>query len=107
MCLRNVTTQITASHRLRPLNQDINAVTVLSTFLHIFLQVLVLFLPHHYTVSEPESTKQSVVYTGCKCSVLGVKRPGHEADHSSPSSSEVKNAWAVPPLPQYVFMACA
>jgi hypothetical protein len=24
---------------------------------------------------------------------LGVKRPGHEADHSPPSSAEVKNAW--------------
>jgi hypothetical protein len=25
---------------------------------------------------------------------LGVKRPGREADHSSPSSAEVKNAWS-------------
>jgi hypothetical protein len=25
---------------------------------------------------------------------LGVKRPGHEADHSPPSSAEVKNAWS-------------
>jgi hypothetical protein len=28
---------------------------------------------------------------------LGIKRParpGHEADHSSPSSAEVKNAWS-------------
>jgi hypothetical protein len=24
---------------------------------------------------------------------LGVKRPGHEADHSRPSSAKVKNAW--------------
>jgi hypothetical protein len=24
---------------------------------------------------------------------LGVKRPGREADHSPPSSAEVKNAW--------------
>jgi hypothetical protein len=29
----------------------------------------------------------------------GVKWPGHEADHSSPSSAEVKNGGAVPPLP--------
>jgi hypothetical protein len=32
---------------------------------------------------------------------LGVKRPGREADHSLPSSAEVKNAWSytsVPPL---------
>jgi hypothetical protein len=25
---------------------------------------------------------------------LGVKRPGREADHSPPSSSEVKNVWS-------------
>jgi hypothetical protein len=29
----------------------------------------------------------------------GVKRPGSEADHSSPSSAEVKNGSAIPPLP--------
>jgi hypothetical protein len=29
----------------------------------------------------------------------GVKRPGREADHSSPSSAEVKNGGAIPPLP--------
>jgi hypothetical protein len=29
----------------------------------------------------------------------GVKQPGHEADHSSPSSAEVKNDGAIPPLP--------
>jgi hypothetical protein len=36
---------------------------------------------------------------------LGVKRPGREADHSSPSSAEVKNAWSYTFTPQYVFMA--
>jgi hypothetical protein len=30
---------------------------------------------------------------------LGVKRLGHEADHSSPSSSEVKNAWSYTSAP--------
>jgi hypothetical protein len=29
----------------------------------------------------------------------GVKRPGREADHSPPSSAEVKNGTAIPPLP--------
>jgi hypothetical protein len=37
---------------------------------------------------------------------LGVKRPGREADHSRPSSAEVKNAWSYTSTPQYVFMAC-
>jgi hypothetical protein len=36
---------------------------------------------------------------------LGVKRPVREADHSPPSSAEVKNAWSYTSTPQYVFMA--
>jgi hypothetical protein len=37
---------------------------------------------------------------------LRVKRPGREADHSPPSSAEVKHAWSYTSVPQYVFMAC-
>jgi hypothetical protein len=29
----------------------------------------------------------------------GVKLPGHEAHHSSPSSAEVKNAWSYTSIP--------
>jgi hypothetical protein len=36
---------------------------------------------------------------------LGVKRPGCEADHSPPSSAELKNAWSYTSTPQYTFMA--
>jgi len=36
---------------------------------------------------------------------LGVKQPGREADHSSPSSVEVKNAWSYTTTPQYAFIA--
>jgi hypothetical protein len=36
---------------------------------------------------------------------LGVKWLGHEADHSSPFSAKVKNAWSYVSIPQYVFMA--
>jgi hypothetical protein len=36
---------------------------------------------------------------------LRVKRPGREADHSPPSSAEVKNAWSYTSTPQYAFMA--
>jgi hypothetical protein len=35
---------------------------------------------------------------------LSVKRPGREADHSSPSNAEVKNAWSYTSTPTYVFM---
>jgi hypothetical protein len=34
----------------------------------------------------------------------GLKRPGREADHSLPSSDEVKNIGAIRILPSYVFM---
>jgi len=34
----------------------------------------------------------------------GVKRPGREADHSPPSSAEVKNAWSYTSTPPHVFM---
>jgi hypothetical protein len=37
-------------------------------------------------------------------SSLGVKRVGREADHSPPSSSELKNAWSYIYTPQYAFM---
>jgi hypothetical protein len=33
------------------------------------------------------------------------KAAGREADHSPPSSAEVKNAWSYPSTPQYVFTA--
>jgi hypothetical protein len=36
---------------------------------------------------------------------LGVKRPRHEADHSPPSTAEVKDVWSYTSTPQYVFMA--
>jgi hypothetical protein len=36
---------------------------------------------------------------------LGVKRPGRKADHSLPSSDEVKNARSYTSTPQYAFMA--
>jgi hypothetical protein len=36
---------------------------------------------------------------------LGVKRQGHESDHSPPSSAEVKNVCNYTSTPQYVFIA--
>jgi hypothetical protein len=37
--------------------------------------------------------------------LLGTKWPRREADHSPPSSAEVKNAWSYTSTPQYAFMA--
>jgi hypothetical protein len=36
----------------------------------------------------------------------GIKWPSSEANHSLPSSAEVKNAWSYTSTPTYVFMAC-
>jgi hypothetical protein len=36
---------------------------------------------------------------------LGVKRQGREADHSPPSSIEVKKMWIYTSTPPYAFMA--
>jgi len=36
---------------------------------------------------------------------LWVKRTDHEADHSPPSSAEVKNAWSYTSTSQYAFMS--
>jgi hypothetical protein len=35
----------------------------------------------------------------------GVKQPGREADHSTPTSANVKNTWIYTSTPPYVFMA--
>jgi hypothetical protein len=37
---------------------------------------------------------------------LGVKWPGHEADHLPPSSAKSRMHGAIPPLPQYFMMWC-
>jgi hypothetical protein len=36
---------------------------------------------------------------------LGVKLPGREADHSSPTTAEVKKMWVYTSTPTYAFMA--
>jgi hypothetical protein len=35
----------------------------------------------------------------------GVKRPGREADHSPPTSAEVKKTWVYTSTPSFAFMA--
>jgi hypothetical protein len=41
----------------------------------------------------------SFLSSGYQGHSLGVKRPGREADHSPPSSAEVKNAWSCTSIP--------
>jgi hypothetical protein len=60
----------------------------------------------HTTVSRPGlgPTKPPIQ---CVPGVLsrGVTRPGRDADHSPPSSVQVKNGWSYTSTPQYAFMA--
>jgi hypothetical protein len=35
----------------------------------------------------------------------GIKQPGHEADHSPPTSAKVKSTWIYTSTPPYLFMA--
>jgi hypothetical protein len=44
---------------------------------------------------------------GTRSFSLGIKRPGREADHSSPSSAEVKNVWSYTSTPNTPSWLCA
>jgi hypothetical protein len=62
------------------------------------------FSLHHY-VQNGSGAHPASYPMGIRAVSLGVKRPGYEADHSPPSSAEVKNAWSYTSTPQYAFMA--
>jgi hypothetical protein len=55
----------------------------------------------HHRVQNGSGTNPPSYPVGTRDSFPGVKRPGREADHSPPSSAEVKNAWryaSTPPI---------
>jgi hypothetical protein len=55
-----------------------------------------LFMTASKPVLEPIQTLIQCVSAALP---LGVKRPGHEAYHSPPTSAEVNNEWSYTPLP--------
>jgi hypothetical protein len=59
----------------------------------------------HHRVQNGSGDHPASYPVGTRGSFPGGKRPGREADHSPPSSAEVKNAWSYTSTPQYVFMA--
>jgi hypothetical protein len=59
----------------------------------------------HHHVQNGSGAHPDSYSMGTRGFSLGVKRPGREADHSPPSSAEVKYAWSYTSTPQYVFMA--
>jgi hypothetical protein len=54
--------------------------------------------------SDPLWGPPSLVFNGYRCSFPRLKLPKREADHSPPSSAQVKNNGAIPPLALYAFM---
>jgi hypothetical protein len=64
------------------------------------IQFSLLHIVHTGSGVHPTSYKMS---TGG--SFPGVKRQGREADHSLPTSGEVKKMWIYTSTPPYVFMA--
>jgi len=59
------------------------------------------FFPHHH-VQTGSGAHPSSCPMGTRALVSGIRQPGHEADHSPPSSAKVnKNAWSctyTPPI---------
>jgi hypothetical protein len=47
---------------------------------------------------------QSPIQGASVALISEIKRPWREADHSSQSSAEIKNAWSYTSTPLYVFM---
>jgi hypothetical protein len=51
----------------------------------------------------------TIIQSPCFCVppiqwVLGDLSPGHEADHSPPTSAQVKKTWTYTSTPPYIFM---
>jgi hypothetical protein len=53
----------------------------------------------HHRVQNGSGTHPGSYSVGTGGTFPGVKRLGREADHSSPSSAEVKNAWSYTSTP--------
>jgi hypothetical protein len=67
--------------------------------MHYFLKA---WFYHVQTGSGVHPTSYTM---GTGGSFQGVKRPGREADHSPPTSAEVKKTWIYTFIPPYTFMA--
>jgi hypothetical protein len=65
------------------------------------------FFSLHHRIQDWLWCPPSLLSNGYRGGALspGAQRSGREADHSPPSSAEVKNAWSCTSAPQYVFMA--
>jgi hypothetical protein len=63
------------------------------------------FSLRHYVQTGPMPPPPPVSYpVGISDSSLGSKAAGGEANHSSPSSAEIKNVWSYISTPRYFFI---
>jgi hypothetical protein len=62
------------------------------------------FFSLHHCVQTGSEAHPASYPMGTRALSLGVKWPGSEADHSLPSSADIKNAWSYISTPQYTFM---
>jgi hypothetical protein len=62
------------------------------------------FSPHDHTHTG-SGVHPASYPMGTRVLSLGVKQLSCEADHSPPSSTEIRMCGAIPPLPKYAFMA--
>jgi hypothetical protein len=53
----------------------------------------------HHRVQTGSGAHPATYSLGTRDSSLGIKLPGRETDHSSPSSAKVKNAWSYTSTP--------
>jgi hypothetical protein len=60
----------------------------------------------HHRVQNGSEAHQASYPMGTRDTFMGVKQPGREADHSPPSSAEVKECVELYLHSQYAFMAC-
>jgi len=72
-------------------------------YLNYFIFNVVYFLVTLYFITVFSFTFLNLLLPGALS--LGVKRLESEADHSTSSSAEDKNAWSYTSTPQYAFMA--
>jgi hypothetical protein len=58
----------------------------------------------HHRVQNGSGARTASCPVGNRGSFPGINWSGREADHSPPSSAEVKDAWSYTSTPQYFFM---
>jgi hypothetical protein len=58
----------------------------------------------HHSIQTSSGAHPASYPVGTRVLSVGVQWPGYEANHSLPSSAEVKNAWSYISMPLYVCM---